>query len=63
MNVSIVSVSRLAGPSQVGQVTFRKSGSRVSGFTPTARVVDRVGQQDRQVLVGHRHDAATRRSG
>ena len=34
MNVSIVSVSRRAGSPQIGQGTFRKASSRVSGFTP-----------------------------
>ena len=61
--MSIVSVSRRAGPPQLGQATFRNASSRVSGFTPLPRVVDRVGQQDGQVLIGDRHDAALLGSG
>ena len=34
MNVSMVSVSRFAGPPHRGQVTFRNASSRFSGFSP-----------------------------
>ena len=57
MNVSIVSVSRRAGPPQIGQVDVEErlvAGQRVLA---AAAVVDGVGQPDGQVLVGHRHDA------
>ena len=37
MNVSIVSVSRFAGPPQTGHVTFRNASSRLSGFSPLPR--------------------------
>ena len=37
MNVSIVSVSRRAGPPHFGQVTLRNASSRASGFSPLPR--------------------------
>ena len=49
MNVSIVSVSRRAGPPHCGQSTFRNASSRVSGLSPLPLVVDGLGQQHRQL--------------
>ena len=56
MNVSIVSVSRRAGPPHTGHVDVQErlvAGQRVLA---AAAVVDGVGQPDRQVLLGHGHD-------
>ena len=63
MNVSMVSVSRLAGRriDRAGDVQERLvAGQRVHA---AAGVVDGVRQQDRQVLVRHRHDAVASGSG
>ena len=56
MNVSMVSVSRRAGPPQCGQVVRRNASSwfeRVVALPGTRRLR----QQHRQLLLGHGHDA------
>ena len=57
--VSIVSVSRTAGPPQFGQVTCFQVGWRSSGL-PGFSKLDIVGKLHRQILLRHRHDAAGR---
>jgi hypothetical protein len=51
-NVSMVSVSRRASPPHVGHATFDQVGCRASGDSSRLEV-DVVGQQDRQLVVGH----------
>ena len=56
-NVSIVSVSRVAGPPQIGQVVFRKPGWVASGDSPVGQELDVVGCEHRELVLWHRHDA------
>ena len=58
--MSIVSVSRCAGRRTSGRSTFRKPSWNFSAFSPVAGIAASAGRQDRQILVGHRHDAAVR---
>ena len=56
--VSMVSVSRRAGPPQVGQVTFRRTPVRASGESPTCLMLQRRWQNHRKVILRDRHHAA-----
>ena len=55
--MSIVSVSRRAGPPHFGHVTFTNSGTCASGESPRPVNSRDLRQLHRQLLVGHRHDA------
>ena len=57
MNVSMVSVSRRAVRRRCGHVDAQERLVVVERIVAAARVVDRLGQQDRQVLVRDRDDA------
>ena len=60
--VSIVSVSRMAGPPQIGQVVLRNSRGSRAATDRSCPGLDVVGREDRQLVVGHRHDAVVRGS-
>ncbi len=63
--MSIVSLSRLAGPPQVGHSTLTQSSAAASGETPARRQVGaaQLGQHDGQLVLGHRHLAVASGSG
>ena len=56
-NVSIVSVSRRAGPPHVGHVTLTNSGTCASGESPRPVNCVTIGSSHGQLVVGHRDDA------
>ncbi len=58
----MVSVSRRAGPPQRGHVDAQERLVVVERVVAAARVVDRLREQDGQVLVRHRHDPIVARS-
>ena len=58
--MSIVSVSRRAGPPQDGHVVATNASDCASGLPSDAAERDVLRQQDRQVPVRHGHDAARR---
>ena len=56
-NVSMVSVSRVAGPPQTGQVVLRNSGAGGQRGLAGGEELHIVGGQDRELSVGDRDDA------
>ena len=58
--VSMVSVSRSAGPPQIGQVVRRKPSFEARGDLPGRQELDVVGGQHRELVLGHRHHAVVR---
>ena len=55
--MSIVSVSRRAGPPHFGHVTFTNSGTCASGESPRPRELGDLRQFNGQLVVRHRHNA------
>ena len=55
--VSMVSVSRVAGPPQIGQVVLQELGVGGQRRLAGGQELDVVGGQHRQLVLGHRHDA------
>ena len=61
--MSMVSVSRRAGPPQIGQVVCRKPSWSASGrLRRSGRNSTSSGASDRQLVLGHRDDAVHRGS-
>ena len=56
--MSIVSVSREAGPPQAGHCVRTQSSAAASGERPRGAKSLIVGQDDGQLIVGHGHDPA-----